>query len=151
MLTDPLSYDLSVASSFFDIGQSKLGLKQKPIELGAVRCYTFGAPRVGNSAFARYFEEVFDGREAFRVVNGEAIVARLPRHANSAGALLDYEHVGRTVLIAESAAEADGFDGVWVEGSSDEAGESRRIRTLRPHSLAASAQKRCIHLWQSAH
>ena len=41
--------------------QSKLGLKQKPIELGAVRCYTFGAPRVGNAAFAEFFEEAFEG------------------------------------------------------------------------------------------
>ena len=42
-------------------------------------------------------------REAFRVVNGEDIVARLPRHGNSAGAVLDYEHCGRTVLIDEDA------------------------------------------------
>ena len=28
---------------------AKLGLKQKPIELGAVRCATFGAPRVGHA------------------------------------------------------------------------------------------------------
>ena len=35
------------------------------------------------------------GMECFRVVNGADIVARMPRHANSAGAVLDYEHVGR--------------------------------------------------------
>ena len=105
------------ASSFFDIGQSKLGLKQKPIELGAVRCYTFGAPRVGNAAFAEFFEEAFEGREAFRIVNEDDLIARLPRHGNAAGAVLDYEHCGRTVLIAEGA--GDVADGFWVEGESD--------------------------------
>lgn len=69
--------------------------------LKSIEMYTFGAPRVGNGAFARYFDEVFDGFAAYRVVNDRDIVARLPRHSNSAGAVLDYEHVGRTVLIAE--------------------------------------------------
>ena len=35
--------------------------------------------------------------------------------------MLDYEHVGKTVLVAETAKEADSFAGFWVEGSSDEA------------------------------
>ena len=83
--------------------------------------YTFGAPRVGNSAFARYFEALFSGREVFRVVNDRDIVARLPRSGNAAGALVDYEHVGRTVIVAEQSARARGFDGFWVEGASDEA------------------------------
>jgi len=89
--------------------------------LGKVSLYTFGAPRVGNSAFARHFEQVFAGKEAFRIVNDKDIVARMPRHANSAGAVLDYEHVGRTVLIAEKETEASGFNGFWIEGSSPEA------------------------------
>jgi predicted lipase len=45
--------------------------------------YTFGAPRVGNSEYARFFDGL--GIEAFRIVNGQDIVARMPRHANSAG------------------------------------------------------------------
>ena len=44
------------------------------------------------------------------------IVARMPRHANSAGALLDYEHVGKTVLVDEEAGAIAG--GFWVEGES---------------------------------
>ena len=101
---------------------------------GAVSVYTFGAPRVGNSAFAAYFESLFVGREVFRIVNDRDIVARLPRSGNAAGAVVDYEHVGKTVLIAEEqpepppreAAGADGgdggaFGGFWVEGESDEA------------------------------
>ena len=43
------------------------------------------------------------------------VVPRLPRQST-----LDYEHVGRTVLIAEKSGVADGFDGFWIEGSSDE-------------------------------
>uniref|UniRef100_A0A7S3F1C5 Fungal lipase-type domain-containing protein n=1 Tax=Haptolina ericina TaxID=156174 RepID=A0A7S3F1C5_9EUKA len=86
-----------------------------------VQMYTFGAPRVGNSQFAAYFNEVFDGREAFRIVNDADIVPRLPRGGNAAGLVLDYDHVGRTVLIAEGTTVAKGFDGFWVEGTSDDA------------------------------
>mmetsp|Transcript_46903 Transcript_46903/g.77611 ORF Transcript_46903/g.77611 Transcript_46903/m.77611 type:complete len:742 (-) Transcript_46903:731-2956(-) len=83
--------------------------------LARVRLYTFGAPRVGNTDFARYFDSL--GLEAFRIVNGLDIVARLPRHRNSAGAVLDYEHCGRTVLV-DAAAEGQRF---WVEGESEDA------------------------------
>ena len=136
--------------------------------LRKVQMYTFGAPRVGNSQFAAYFNEVFDGREAFRIVNDADIVPRLPRGGNAAGLVLDYDHVGRTgeqhhrrahtrqqhhrrtharqqhhrrthahlqcaspshrpptpppsVLIAEGTTVAKGFDGFWVEGTSDDA------------------------------
>ena len=60
---------------------------------------------------------MFEGREAFRIVNDADIVPRLPRGGNVAGLLLDYEHVGRTVLVAENA--ADTFGGFWVEGTSE--------------------------------
>ena len=83
--------------------------------------YNYGAPRVGNAEFAAYFESLFAGREAFRIVNDRDIVPRLPRGAGAAGAVLEYEHVGRTVLVAEQSEAADGFDGFWVEGASDEA------------------------------
>ena len=97
--------------------------------LGTVSLYTFGSPRCGNSEFAKYFDETF-GPNAFRVVNDRDVVARLPRGSNAAGAVLDYEHVGRTVLVAE--AEADGFDGFWVEGESDDA--TCPIRDVSPLS-----------------
>ena len=74
----------------------------------------------------------FQGREAYRIVNDRDIVPRLPRHGNAFGAVLDYEHVGRTVLIAEKSAEADGFEGFWVEGASDEA--SCPLRDVSPLS-----------------
>ena len=57
--------------------------------------YTFGAPRVGNGEFAKDFDSI--GIEAFRVVNGADIVPRMPRHGNSAGAVLEHEH-GRLAL-----------------------------------------------------
>jgi hypothetical protein len=43
---------------------------QEAVRLGKVRLYTFGAPRVGNSEFARDFDAM--GIEAYRIVNGEA-------------------------------------------------------------------------------
>lgn len=88
----------------------------EPPRLGRLRLYTFGAPRVGNSAFAEHFDSF--GMEAFRIVNGQDIVPRMPRHANSAGALLDYEHCGRTVLVDETGGVEGGF---WVEGEDEQA------------------------------
>mmetsp|Transcript_8028 Transcript_8028/g.25012 ORF Transcript_8028/g.25012 Transcript_8028/m.25012 type:complete len:304 (-) Transcript_8028:370-1281(-) len=99
--------------------------KKEPVVLGKVRLYTFGAPRVGNSEFARDFDSL--GIEAYRIVNGEDIVPRLPRHANSAGALLDYEHVGRTVLIDEAGVVCNGF---WIESESDN--EQCPLREVSP-------------------
>lgn len=48
-----------------------------------VQCYTFGSPRVGNAAFANYFDDNVD--ISVRYVNGCDIVARIPR--------IFYEHV----------------------------------------------------------
>jgi len=86
-----------------------------------VAMYNYGAPRVGNGEFVSFFNTLFAGREAFRIVNDRDIVPRLPRGAGAAGAVLEYEHVGRTVLIAEGSDAAEGFDGFWVEGESNEA------------------------------
>jgi pimeloyl-ACP methyl ester carboxylesterase len=47
-----------------------------------VKCVTFGSPRVGNAAFAKWFESV---DESVRVVNGNDIVTRSPK--------LFYSHV----------------------------------------------------------
>ena len=87
---------------------------------------------MGNSQFAAYFETLFAEREAYRIVNDRDIVARLPRSGTVAGAVLDYEHVGKTVLVAETAKEADSFAGFWVEGSSDEAACPLLILTPKP-------------------
>jgi len=107
-------------------------------QLGRVELYTFGAPRVGNSAFCAYFDETF-GSAAFRIVNDRDVVPRLPRTGNAAVGVLDYEHVGRTVLVAEREAEADGFDGFWVEGSSD--AEACPLRDVSPLSNPFSSGK----------
>lgn len=100
-------------------------------EFGTVQMYTFGAPRVGNSAFAEYFNEAF-GPAAFRIVNDRDVVPRLPRDSKAGGALMDYDHVGRAVFIAEDAGEANDFDGFWVEGSSDE--DKNPLRDASPLS-----------------
>jgi len=110
---------LARASRFFSADADAMYLNNLP-SFGRVKMYTFGAPRVGNSEFVRYFNEVV-GSEAFRIVNDRDVVPRLPRSGSVASAVGEYEHVGRTVLIAEKAAEADGFDGFWIEGTSDDA------------------------------
>ena len=63
-------------------GDTMGGAPPKPRK---ITCYTFGCPRVGNKALA----DLFNGLpiDAYRVVNGADIVARLPRHGNAVGGL----------------------------------------------------------------
>lgn len=98
-----------------------------------IRVYSFGSPRVGNEEFVEKFDQfVKDGilKEAYRVVNGEDMVARLPRTVNALGVVrIGYEHSGSTALIAlpkivegtETTVDILGNTNplLWVEGESD--------------------------------
>ena len=73
-----------------------------------VELYTFGAPRVGNRRLCEAINARLPG--AFRVVNGQDVVARLPRGAGGAAlgewkttlyGALDYAHCGTPVLVDE--------------------------------------------------
>ncbi|CAB1113920.1 unnamed protein product [Ectocarpus sp. CCAP 1310/34] len=75
-----------------------------------VTMYNFGSPRVGNKAFAELYDS-FVG-DSFRVVNNLDIVARMPR-ATMGGISLDYQHCGRTVMVAEDPEEPP-----WIQGES---------------------------------
>ncbi|KAJ1461286.1 hypothetical protein M885DRAFT_507178 [Pelagophyceae sp. CCMP2097] len=67
-----------------------------------LRLITFGGPRVGDAAFAAGLDAAVP--HAFRVVNGQDIVARLPRG-------FSYAHGARTVLVSDTPEEA----ALWVE------------------------------------
>ncbi|CAM9438289.1 unnamed protein product [Ectocarpus sp. 13 AM-2016] len=75
-----------------------------------VTMYNFGSPRVGNKAFAELYDS-FVG-DSFRVVNNLDVVARMPR-ATMGGISLDYQHAGRTVMVAEDPEEPP-----WIQGES---------------------------------
>ncbi|CEL96583.1 unnamed protein product [Vitrella brassicaformis CCMP3155] len=77
---------------------------------GKVLLYNYGAPRVGNGAFVEKFNAKIG--DAFRVVNSRDVIARLPRGATAW--ILDYEHVGRTVLVDEA-----GQTNLWIEGETE--------------------------------
>jgi hypothetical protein len=84
------------------------------VEEGRLNVFSFGAPRVGNSAFC----EDYDARlkdQSFRIVNGLDIVARMPRGSGESS-LMEYSHCGRTVLLTET---EEGRFSVWVEGESE--------------------------------
>ena len=106
-----------------------------------LRLYNFGSPRVGNHAFADLFDALLgEGMidQAYRIVNGEDVVARMPRSLNAILGEVRYDHVGATVLISQPMefAEIDNenrepneelLDGskkstplLWIEGESDE-------------------------------
>ena len=87
----------------------------------SLRLYNFGSPRVGNDAFCKRFSTLQnDGKidEAYRIVNGEDVVARNPRTIILPGVgNIGYDHCGATVLISEGG-KADPI--LWVEGESDD-------------------------------
>jgi len=75
---------------------------------GEVEVYTYGAPRVGNRAFCEAVNEAVPS--IYRVVNGQDVIARLPRGALAASlgswrdtlyGALDYSHPGVPVLVDE--------------------------------------------------
>ncbi len=94
--------------------------RQEPPRPKSLRVYNFGSPRVGNKAFSKRFDELVKmGKidEAYRIVNGKDVVARMPR---TMGALsVDYDHCGSTVLVQAPTQENPGKV-LWVEGESDD-------------------------------
>ena len=107
--------------------------KEKPVleppRPKSLRLYNFGSPRVGNEAFAELFDAlVGEGQidQAYRIVNGEDVVARMPRTLNGlALGQVRYEHVGTTVLVTQPVSADDDSSSqmkplVWIEGESDD-------------------------------
>lgn len=60
--------------------------------------YNFGTPRIGNSAFARAYEE--SNGDSYRLVNENDAFARFPRNLHPT--LFNYEHAGTTVLLNQA-------------------------------------------------
>lgn len=110
----------SLASNFFE--KEEPTEKTPPPRPKSLRMYNFGSPRVGNAEFVARFDSLVGNGidEAYRIVNGEDVVARLPRTVNALNLVsVGYEHCGPTVLITvpEEAEEAQAL--VWVEGKSE--------------------------------
>jgi Lipase (class 3) len=88
-----------------------------------LRLYSFGSPRVGNNAFADLFDALIaEGQidQAYRIVNGEDVVARMPRTVNAlVFGEVRYEHCGPTVLISQPKEDEGAMARLWVEGESD--------------------------------
>lgn len=88
----------------------------------SLRLYNFGSPRVGNIPFAEAFDRrVQEGKidQAYRIVNGEDVVARMPRSVNALVlGQINYEHVGKTVLVTSE--PSSNSTSLWIEGESDD-------------------------------
>ncbi len=107
------------------IGQKAADMEgKKPPRPRSLYLYNFGSPRVGNERFRILFDSLLaDGRitQAYRVVNGEDVVARLPRTVNAlVFGNVGYDHVGTTVLVKDPNQADDGEPLLWVEGESDD-------------------------------
>ena len=77
-------------------------------QIAEVVLYNFGSPRVGNGAFADSFDRAIS--TAFRVVNRDDVVARVPNYKLPGG---EWSQVGRTVLVRS---DADAEGALWVQG-----------------------------------
>lgn len=101
-----------------DTGQKESN--NEPPRPKSLRVYNFGSPRVGNRAFSKKFDELLHAgkiSQAYRVVNGKDVVARMPR---TMGALsVDYDHCGKTVLV-EAPTKESPRSVLWVENESDD-------------------------------
>ncbi len=74
----------SLGAALATLATAYLREKDQPVQ----GLYSFGSPRVGDRAFARHFNGDF-GDKAFRVVNKNDVITRLPPRA------LSYSHVGQ--------------------------------------------------------
>ena len=93
----------------------------------SLRMYNYGSPRVGNDEFAARFDALLEDdrvEQAYRIVNGDDIVTRVPRTTNAVIGSVNYEHVGKTVMISVEPTQSNGTSALapalWVEGESDE-------------------------------
>jgi hypothetical protein len=115
----------SIASTFMGRSAENVG-KKVPPRPKSLRLYSFGSPRVGNHAFAELFDALLgEGLidEAYRVVNGNDVVARLPRTMNVIVGSVGYEHCGPTALLTQPEDASEGPEApplLWVEGESDD-------------------------------
>lgn len=105
-------------------------LSRAPPRPKSLRMYNFGSPRVGNDEFVAKFESLQRAGyidEAYRIVNGEDIVARNPRSVNAlVFGSINYDHCAPTVLVSiENEGEDENGEPIvnpriWVEGESDD-------------------------------
>lgn len=111
----------SLAANFY--GESgEPSAKSPPPRPKSLRMYNFGSPRVGNAEFVAKFDSLIGNGidEAYRIVNGEDVVTRLPRTVNALGLVsVGYEHCGPTVLITVPEEAEDAQALVWIEGRSE--------------------------------
>jgi hypothetical protein len=92
--------------------------KSGPPRPKSLKMYNFGSPRAGNQAFANKFQTFLEQGyidEAYRIVNSQDIITRVPRPTGMLN--VDYEHCGKTVLIEDTLLEGD--KPLWIEGESD--------------------------------
>lgn len=112
--------------------------------------YNFGSPRVGNQALSARFSELQENgfiKQAYRVVNGDDVVARTPRSMNAlAFGNVAYDHCAPTVLVAPEERKQSGENGeeivnpkVWIEGESDNAACPVRDGTALKSPLAVGS------------
>ncbi|KAL7580261.1 hypothetical protein ACA910_012997 [Epithemia clementina (nom. ined.)] len=101
----------SIANTF--MGQEAKEERRDPPRPKTLKLYNFGSPRVGNHAFTERFESLLTNgkiNQAYRIVNGEDVVARMPRTVNALVlGQIRYDHCGKTVLISQPM-EAEGVN-----------------------------------------
>lgn len=111
----------SLASNFLKDNNIAQQTQAAPPRPKSLKMYNFGSPRVGNDAFVARFDALMNGNgidEAYRLVNGQDAVARMPRTVNAlALGSIGYNHCAPTALVNTDPTNEQ--PRVWVEGESD--------------------------------
>ena len=142
-----------IASTLLAAGRKATALSgpPPPPRPKSLKMYNFGSPRVGNDAFCAKFDAMVESgaiNEAYRIVNGQDVVARTPRTVNALVlGNIGYDHCGPTVLITEYADRDNENDNIrsremlWIEGQSDDASCPVRDGNLADRGFAQREMK----------
>ena len=150
-----------LAAARWESGQGRAALPRSPdasSEAAQQRgpttwLYTFGQPRVGNAAWARWYDGLLHGR-SFRVVHAEDVVARVPwllgcyRHG---GTEVFYDMAGVCHLDRKwwekALSDAAGLYREWKHGTIALLGDHRvgtYVQILNADKFAAVIDRRCM-------
>ena len=116
---DATLMDIITAGSWSDLGMQLMDDEVFSAKLMAadICTYTYGAPRVGNPAFADFSDRY--GSHHYRIINNRDVVPRVPR-STFANRVLEYKHAGLAVVMINSTDTMEGGKmKLWVEGESE--------------------------------
>jgi len=102
------------------------------------KLYTFGQPRVGDSVFAKAFEQSLESTELWRITHAKDPVVHLPFE------FMHFKHVSNEVFYAKDV--ADGFTLCDTSGEDPNCANSQSSSIVSSALTCATEKDNCAHL-----